>query len=113
MSDGSNNQPISEAFSEIANLAMRLGVTNINQREGCWEHRIDDKWWIAINGHPEPVRCSKGAEVPAYNAYVEFNGWPVGLINPYGGALVRCTDDAEGDLINALKLAEVAEGSGR
>jgi len=78
-------EPLSEAFLEIANLAERLGVSEINKLPGCWEHQIDQRWWIAVNSHGFESECSMGTKVPPLSAYVQFNGWPAGIINPYGG----------------------------
>jgi hypothetical protein len=83
---------VSEAFSIIAELGYELGIRDISKREGCWEHAIDEQWWIALNGHPVDTKCSRGATVPRFTIYVEFNGFPAGIINPAGG--VSINDDS-------------------
>jgi hypothetical protein len=97
------DKPISEAFAAIVEWSTSLGAKRINQLDGCWEGQVDDQWWIAINGHDEKTKCSKGATVPAFNAYVEFNGWPAGFVNPRGGVLCAGAAANEDTLIAALQ----------
>lgn len=96
---------MSEAFALIMQLATSLGVSGINRLDGCWEHAIDGNWRVAVNGHGEPVKCSTGAEVPAFTAYVEWNGWPAGIISPRGGEIVAGSAANEDTLIAALQKA--------
>jgi hypothetical protein len=70
-------------FLAVIAVAERQGVKSICDMPGCWEFDAG-KWWVAVNGHKEAVKCSRGAEVPAFHAYVEFNGWPAGLLHPHG-----------------------------
>lgn len=70
----------------IANLAIRRGAAPVNKYVGCWELQVDPRWWLAVNGHPTPTLCSKGGEpVLPFHAYIEFNGWPWGIVGPGGG----------------------------
>jgi hypothetical protein len=94
-----------EAFAVIAALAEALDVRAINQLPGCWEHQVDDRWWIAVNGHAEQTSCSHGAAVPAYGAYVEFNEWPAAVFTPVGGEFVAGTAANEEAFIAAVKAA--------
>lgn len=107
-------RPVSEAYVALAEYSLSLGIRNIKDLPGCWEQQIDDVWWVAANGHPEPVKCSEGAEVPPYHMYLVFNGWPAGVIGPYGGTLV-CVygedGDAEGKLIEAVRAASKGDNS--
>lgn len=82
----SNDRPICELFMAIAELHGRDKLPPLNRLSGCWERQIG-RWWIAVNGHDQPVKCSKGAAVGAFECYVEYNGWPAGIFNPYGGVL--------------------------
>jgi hypothetical protein len=102
-----SNPPIKEAFYEIVMLAERMGVEDINELPGCWECQIDERWWIAVNGHREPAKCSAGPEVPPFTAYVQFNGWPAGIIDPYGGII------AAGDAANEDAFITALKGAGR
>ena len=100
-----DDKSITEVFVEIAALAERIGVAPINALLGCWEHQVDPHWWIAVNGHAEPVQCSMGTKVPSFSAYVQFNGWPAGIINPFGGTLVAADAANEDTFIAALQAA--------
>jgi len=93
------------AFDEIAQLAIRLGVVPLNARPGCWEFQVDEHWWIAVNGHRESLKCSKGVAVEPFNAYVEFNGWPAGSFNPAGGIMAAGEAANEDAFIAALRAA--------
>jgi hypothetical protein len=98
---------MSESFFEICQLADRLGVSNIGNMTGCWEHAVDEHWWMAINGHASEMKCSRGATVPAFHAYIEYNGWPAGFISPNGGIIAAGAAANEDAFIAALKLAKV------
>jgi hypothetical protein len=91
-----------EVLVQIVELAARLGVVGINKIDGCWEHQVDAHWWFAVNGHPEATECSKGTKVPPFAAYIEFNGWPAGIVDPGGGTLCAGAVGNEANLIAAL-----------
>jgi hypothetical protein len=96
-------QPLTHAMVEIVDLAARLGVAQINKLPGCWELQVDAQWWIALNGHSEPTKCSKGAAVPPFHAYVEFNGWPAGVIGCHAGTIAAGAAANEQAFIEAVK----------
>ena len=101
-----DSEVISVAFGLIADLAAALGVRNISQRGGCWEHAVDDRWWIAVNGRVDrSVPCSHGNAVPAGHCYVEFNGFPAGLFTPFGGMIAAGTVANEETFCAALRAA--------
>lgn len=75
-------------FEHIAALAAARQVRNINTMPGCWEVQLDECWWFAVNGHDRDTRCSKGAAVPPFNAYVEYAGTPMGFLDPFGGVFL-------------------------
>ena len=97
-----NDQSLSEAFALITELALALGAAPFSKYVGCWEHRLGDRWLIAVNGHRTPTKTSTGCEVPPFHAYVESNGWPGGLLTPFGGTMGRGLED---ELIAELKAA--------
>lgn len=97
-----NDRQVSVVFSEIVALSTKLGVKNINQLDGCWEYCVDDQWWIAVNGHGTPTKCTKGTEVEPFGCYVEYNGWPAGILNPFGGIIAYGSEVNEDTLIAAL-----------
>lgn len=97
---------MSEIFEAVAILAAALGVKKINQLPGCWEHQVDARWWIAVNGHAKPTNCSRtSGPIDPYTCYIEFDGWPAGLVSPYGGALAAGEAANEEALIVALNAA--------
>jgi hypothetical protein len=97
-------------FEAIIEMCDRLGVQGIGSFPGCWEYEIDKHWWVAVNGHTEPVKALSptdvkydrpGTDVPPFTAYVEFNGWPAGLIDPTGGVLAAGAAANEATFIEA------------
>lgn len=84
---------VSEAFLLIMELGLALGVNPVTQFAGCWEHRLGERWLVALNGHRTLVTTSTGAEVPPFHVYVERDGWPVGLLTPFGGTMLPGLED--------------------
>lgn len=97
-----DERPVSEAYSEIVNIAIAAGVERINELPGCWEHQATDDMFIAVNGHKTPMKPARGPELDPYYAYVEIKGWPAAILNPYGGCVMGGTED---ELIEMLKAA--------
>lgn len=102
------DRQITRVFGEIINLCAALGAENINELQGCWEYQVDDQWFIALNGHSKPAKCSRGGEVEPFGCYVEWNGWPAGTMNPFGGILAAGEAANEASFIAALKAAAEA-----
>ena len=94
-----------EAFSKIVELLLAKGFKSIKDLPACAEIEIDERWWVAVNGHPEQTKCSKGTEVPPFTAYIEFNGWPAGCIDPGGGCMAAGAIANEDELIAAIEAA--------
>jgi hypothetical protein len=70
---------------------------------GEWDHQFvsDARWRLCVNGGQQEVwHVDDAIGVPRYHAYVEFNGWPAGLIDPAGGTIAGNLED---DLIVALE----------
>lgn len=95
----------SEAFVRVVQLADALRVCRIDKRPGCWEQQVDERWWVAVNGHPHEIKCSHGAAVPPLSVYVEFNGWPAGYFGPGGGVIAAGDAANESNFIEALEDA--------
>lgn len=95
----------SEAFIAIMDYVESQGATNLKDVEGCWESEVDDHWWIALNGHTKDANCTKGVPVDPYCCYIEFNGWPAGQINAFGGRIVVGEAANEDSFIDALHAA--------
>jgi hypothetical protein len=99
------DEPLSEVFATVCELAEKLGVRNINALPGCWEHRIDAQWTFALNGHDAPVKDSRGCEVPAFTIAVYWGDWLAGLVSPIGGTVAASTGANEDALCEALRRA--------
>lgn len=95
---------IDRFWSLMIELARKTGAAPMNKHEGCWEYQVDDAWKIAVNGHNEDKE-SGGVKVPPYHCYIEFNGWPAGLINPCDGIV------ADGSLANLEALNAALAGA--
>lgn len=74
-------------FALVMDLAGALGVSQINKMPGCWEYAFGD-FTIAVNGHRETIKDSKGSDVPSYHASIERRGWPVAMVSPAGGMAI-------------------------
>ncbi len=96
---------ISEVFSKIVHLAQAVKAKPMNKYAACWEHRIDDDWSIAVNGHPTQKETEGGCTVPPFSAYIEWNGFPAGILGMNGGMLVAGSGANEDTLIEALDAA--------
>jgi len=115
-----NDGQVNECFCAIVDLALALGVTRIDLLSGCWTHRIDAQWWVAVNGHPGgmPASSPDGASakvpfiVPGQHCYVEYNGWPAGLLNPFVGTLAAGEAANEDTFIAAIQAATVVAKAG-
>lgn len=89
----------------LLKLTEKEGVKNIREAEGCYEKEIDEQWWIAINPHDEKLKCSHGPVVEPFTMYVEFNGWPAGIVTMNGGMFAAGSAANEDAFIDALKRA--------
>lgn len=102
------SEQYAEAFIELVNAGVRMGVENIKDMPGCWENGDpNDGWFVALNGHKEKVKCSAGVEVEPYTAYVSWNGWPAGILGPNGGVV------AAGEVANEDAFIEWVKGLGK
>lgn len=90
-------------FAALVALAGALDAMPMNRHEGCWELEIDEHWWLAVNGHRQPLECSRGVAVAPFACYVEFNGFPAGIIDAGGGSF------AAGSLANLDAMVEAME----
>jgi hypothetical protein len=90
-------------------LADKRGAVPLNQHEGCWYVALDEHWELAANGHGEKKECGSFKHhkspqaVSPFSIYVEFNGWPAGVIDPYGCSI------AAGEAANIFTLVEALE----
>lgn len=109
---------VTEAMAVVAKLAEALGVTSINQLEGCWEHRIDEVWWFACNGHAEPQEChphthptaAKWPIVPPYGVYAERSGWPALMVDITGGCTIGAGNEEDAFIAAVREKTELVAG---
>ena len=101
MSEGAN---VAEVFLGLALLAEHDGVGSINQLPGCWQREFEP-WTIWLNGHEQPRKGGPrdDIEVPPYHCYIEFNGWPAGLVTPRGGTIAAGSAANEDSFIAAIE----------
>lgn len=100
-------------WTALCKLATIDGAAPLNRLPGCWEKQLDERWWIAANGHKEP-KTADGFDVPPFSVVVKFNGWPFGVIDPHGGCIGHGEMANAGALVEAIEkaagiVAEVAE----
>lgn len=94
-----------EAFSVMAELATALGVSKIGNLPGCWEHQIDDQWWISVNGHDKAVSNRDGFNVEPFSMAITYNGWPAGICYRNGGLIAAGECANEDTFISAMQAA--------
>jgi len=107
-----NHEPvreITEVFSLLCDLVTELNVAPLNAHPGCWVHKLDKHWIIAVNAHNEELQCdvegTMGWRIEPYHAAVWFNGWAAGCFNPYNGWIAAGDAANEAELIEVLKEA--------
>lgn len=68
-------------FLLVAELHEALELPPLSEIPGCWIRHLDEHWVIAVNGHTTPVQEPGLPALPPYHMYVEFNGWPAGVLS--------------------------------
>lgn len=96
-------QPLSEVMVLVAQLAEHDHVRAF-EIPGCWERKLDQRWTIALNAHGTDQEYGD-VTVPPFNAYLVYNGWPAGFVDPFGGVMAAGAAANEDTLIEALKVA--------
>lgn len=99
----SKEEGIAELFAAIVAYGAKKGITRINTMPCCWEFEPTPGWFIAVNGHAEkrPL-IDKDVMVEPFTAYVEWHGFPAGIITPRGGILAAGSEANEEALLKAL-----------
>jgi len=101
LDDVAKDEPL---FVLLMYIAEADGVIPLSEHyEGCWERQLGE-WWFAVNGHDGPRKCSHGVEVQPYHCYVEYNGFPAGLMTPFGGVIAAgriANEDAFAEALHA------------
>lgn len=103
--------PICCAFGGACDLAYHRGARDIDTKPGTFEVEVDERWFIAINPHREPVIGRKHkVPVPAVCIAVHYNGWPAGLIWPDGGIIAAGEGANETTFLEAVRVAILLAG---
>lgn len=97
---------IPEVLGKAVEFMLSHGFEDIKHLPGCAEMAIDETWWIALNGHEDTTECSKGVGVPPFSLYIEFNGWPAGVVTAYGGTMAAGSIANEREFIAAIERAQ-------
>lgn len=83
----------------LLEYAISEGATKLHLLPGLWESKIDDHWTIKCNGHKETMEG-----VPPFCWYIEYNGWPAGIIKLRGEGVIAAGEGAnEKTLIAAIE----------
>ena len=99
-----NEKPISEVFDLIATIGLKEHADPLSKYLEGWRYRVDEHWFIVVNGTKESIKYGKSKiPIPPVNCWVEFNGWPAGLFDPFGGIMAAGSMANEDSFINALK----------
>jgi hypothetical protein len=110
------NQPneenqLTEIMMRIADMAILMNAHPLNQYADCWECEIDHRWTIAANGHREPKKW-RDITVQPFHVYVEYNGFPAGIISAYEGIIAAGTEANEETFLAAIDAKiKTLEGS--
>lgn len=80
---------LEQLWTALRALADAYDAAPMNKHEGCWSIALDQHWSLAVNAHPAAARWTNPRSgdshtVPAFSVYLDFNGWPAGLIDPHG-----------------------------
>ena len=77
----------------VADLAFAAKAAPINQNPSCWYYRIDEAWEIATNPHKVTDRW-RDIDIEPFTTYVQFNGWPAGIIGADGSGCIAAGEAA-------------------
>lgn len=92
---------ICEAFSVLVDLIMSLKLHPIKDK--IVYIRIDDQWEVWMNGHMTEEELKPGVKIMPASAYIEFDGWPVAMMNPASGEIISSISVNENAFIAAVK----------
>lgn len=77
---------------KVCDLAQKHGRVPV----GEWDYTFasDPKWRLCMNGGPhDSWSPEEGIDVPRFEVYVQFNGWPAALFNTAGGQVIGISED--------------------
>ena len=103
-----DGRPVLTILDPIMRLAQLHGVERINELSGAWEQKIDDQWYLAVNGHDGDdieITPSGGmsCKIPPYHFCVWYNGWIAALFHPYDGTFAAGDEANEDKFIAAVE----------
>lgn len=97
------------AWVGVCMLAMKDGVVPASSAPGGIYEREFGPWRVMLNGTgEEKPKTDKHPYIEPFGIYVEFNGWPAGIIGP-GGGIIAAGDAANEDAF--IAAIEVELGS--
>lgn len=99
-----------EAFYRVVDLAVALDPTPLSERASrVIEIAVDEHWRVVLNGdsvaHAIPM-YPQGPALAPWSVYVEWNGFPAGLLDAGGGVIAAGEAANEATLIAALVAAK-------
>jgi hypothetical protein len=99
------DQPLSEAYTAVAEMASRLGIKSINKYPSYWEFKLVsnmDVWHIYVNGHDKAIPCKATvySHLQPFQMIVFRNTVPVGVAFPRRSLF---TTDIEQPLVSDLE----------
>lgn len=95
-----------EFMDALLVLVEKDGAAPLNAHPGAWKRVIDDRWTVWVNAHGDPQKTDTGATVPPYHIYVEYNGFPAGMLTPMGDGAICAGEAANEDaFIEAMRMA--------
>lgn len=80
-----------DVIESVTKLLQFLEVSRIDLLPGAYELKIDEKWYLAVNGQDrtvevEPEGMMKMGIAP-YNFCIWYNGWLAGLFDLINGGI--------------------------
>lgn len=94
-------------FLAICEYAESRGISRLNLNPGCWEVKLDDQWWFAVNPHRTDQECSMGVTVRPFTIYVQYNGFPAGVFSPKEGVFAAGSMANVDSFMAALESATI------
>ncbi len=95
---------VAKVWEELFRIAKGRDLLPLLKQPGAFElGDPDEGWYVAVNGHRHEVEV-RGSKVPPFTAYVQWNGWPAGLLTPMQGTI------AAGEAANGETLVAWLQG---
>jgi hypothetical protein len=72
-----------DPIDSILSLHERLALPPLTEMPGhIWRHAAGS-WRFVFNGSEADIK-DRGITIPAFHVYVEYLGWPAGILDPTG-----------------------------